>query len=124
MGIDGIGGKPPLGPNAGALGPSSPRGEEFSLERGGAAAGAHAPKDVSATNDLERFHTGELSLDEYMDTRVEKAVAHLTAVVPPEQLELLKEQLKDQFKSDPNLQALLQRATGVVASEAEVDDNG
>lgn len=122
MGIDGIGGKPPIGPNAGALGPSSPRGEGFSLERGAETAGAQGPADVSATSELERFHAGELSLDEYMDTRVDKAVAHLTSVLPPEQLELLKEQLKDQFKSDPNLQALLQRATGVVASEA--DDDG
>jgi hypothetical protein len=123
MGIDGIGGKPPIGPGVGAVDSPSPRGQEFSLERSGAASSSQASADVSATDALDRFHAGELSLDEYMDTRVDKAVAHLAELLPPDQLDLLREQLKEQMQNDPSIGAMVQRVTGVAPSAAELDDN-
>ena len=37
----------------------------------------------------------------------------------PEQLQLLKEQLREQLEADPMLQRLVQRATGIAASDNE-----
>jgi hypothetical protein len=85
--------------------------------------GPEAGRDVSGTEALERFHAGELSLDEYMDTRVDKAVAHLATLLPPEQFELLKAQLKDQMLNDPSAGVLVQRVTGALPSDTELGDN-
>jgi hypothetical protein len=122
MGIDGIGGKPPIGP-AGVGGQAVPRGEGFSLEQGGATPRIQPASEVSGTEALDRFHSGELSIDEYLDTRVDKAVEHLASVLPASHLELLKEQLKEQLKTDPSVGVLVQRATGVIPSDVGLDDN-
>lgn len=122
MGIDGIGGKPPIGPNVGSNSAVPRSGESFSLERPDQVAVAESAAPVTTPDALERLQAGELSLDEYMDTRVEKAVAHLSQVLPADQLQLLKEQLKEQLQHDPTLEVLLKRATGL--SPAELDDNG
>ncbi len=126
MGIDGIGGgKPPLGPSGGAAGPSKTSGEGFSIDRPSAAAGADATSKteashrLSATAELERLEAGEISLDDYLRARAAQAVAHLEAVVPAEQLEIIKEQLVHQMKQDPTVASLVQRATGVLPTDNE-----
>lgn len=124
MGIDGIGGgKPPFGPSTGAAnGASKVGGEGFSLDRTGAssktaASQSEATESVSATADLERLQSGAISLDDYLQTRAEKAVAHLESVVPADQLELIKEQLVHQMKQDPSVASLVQRATGILPTD-------
>lgn len=126
MGIDGIGGgKPPIGPSGGATGPSKASGEGFSLDRPSAAASAgaasktEASRAVSATAELERLQAGEISLDDYLQARANQAVAHLEAVVPAEQLQIIKEQLVHQMKQDPTVASLVQRATGVLPTDHE-----
>jgi hypothetical protein len=118
MGIDGIGsGRPPIGP-AGGASPTPKSGETFSLERSSSTR-TEATTGVGETADLERLQSGEISLDDYLQTRADKAVAHLSSLLPPEQIELVKEQLVNQMKQDPALAALVQRATGVLPSDNE-----
>jgi hypothetical protein len=106
MGIDGIGqggGAPKVGP-----GPSSvagPESEKFEL----------LPESVDRSDGaglLEQVQRGEIRLDAYLDVRVTDAVGHLEGKLSPEQLEFVKEELREQLRSDPVLIELVRRATG------------
>ena len=112
MGIDGIG-KPPAGtpgvsPGAasgvGSAGGASPT-ETFSVK---AAAPSQGPAPSEALQQLER---GEISLDQYLDVRVNEAVSHLAQKLAPEQLEFVRGTLREQLSSDPVLVELVRRAT-------------
>lgn len=111
MSIDGIG-RPPGGPGGvGPLGgPAKPNvsGEGFQVERGAAASGA-AP----ASDPLSRLQSGEISVDQYLDARVEDAITHLVSKLPAEQLEQIRSSLREQLESDPTLVELVRRATSV-----------
>ncbi len=116
MGIDGIG-KPPgasIGGAFGASGTEAPRpAQAFSLDP--SAAAAPSSRVSAALSGLQR---GELSLDQYLDTRVSEATTHLAGKLSPEQLEFVKQSLRDQLATDPVLVELVQRTTGAApASE-------
>ncbi|MEI9937176.1 MAG: hypothetical protein WDO69_08110 [Pseudomonadota bacterium] len=109
MGIDGIG-KPP---GAGIGGVDSIQGtdfaqaaEPFKLDASAPAAGG---KVSAALSSLQR---GELSLDQYLDGRVSDATSHLVGKLSPDQLEFVKQSLRDQMATDPVLVELVQRTTG------------
>jgi hypothetical protein len=85
--------------------------ESFQLERG-AAAGA-----VSAKGPLGQLERGEIGLEQYLDARVEAAVAPLAERLNPESLAFLKSSLRAELATDPVLVELVRRATG--ASPAE-----
>lgn len=114
MAIDGVGrggGPPKISPGVvPALGPS---GERFELgaERVGAAQGAEL---------LERVQRGEVELDAYLDVRVNDAVGHLEGKLPPEQLEFVREELREQLRNDPVLIELVRRATGQIPEARDV----
>jgi hypothetical protein len=115
MGIDGIG-KPPgvdIGgiPGAAGVGPTRPA-EPFSVERG---APVEASSRVSAA--LSSLQRGELSVDQYLDGRVTDATSHLVGKLNPDQLEFVKQSLREQLATDPVLVELVQRTTGTAASE-------
>jgi hypothetical protein len=78
-----------------------------------------APQDALANDDLKRLELGELTREQYLDARVAQAISHLDGALGPEQLEALREQLRDQLTSDPTMQRLLQRATGVAQADNE-----
>ena len=110
MGIDGIG-KPP-GASIGSLGGvqsvEAPRGAEpFTLDR---AAPASPGERISAA--LSSLQRGELSLDQYLDGRVTDATHHLVGKISPEQLDFVKQSLREQLATDPVLVELVQRTTG------------
>jgi hypothetical protein len=114
MGIDGIG-KPP-GVNidgiAGGAGASPARpAEPFSVARG---APAEAGSRVSAA--LSSLQRGELSVDQYLDGRVNDATSHLAGKLSPDQLEFVKQSLREQLATDPVLVELVQRTTGTAAA--------
>ncbi|MEP7050204.1 MAG: hypothetical protein ABJB12_07625 [Pseudomonadota bacterium] len=116
MGIDGIG-KPPganIGGVGGLQGTDAPRpAEAFSLNASTAA--APASRVSAALSSLQR---GELSLDQYLDGRVSEATQHLAGKISPDQLEFVKQSLRDQLATDPVLVELVQRTTGAApASE-------
>ncbi len=113
MSIDGIG-KPPGGGIGGIGGIGGVPGkdaasaaEPFKLD---ASAPSAASGKVSAA--LSSLQRGELSLDQYLDSRVSEAVSHLVAKLSPDQLEFVKQSLRDQMATDPVLVELVQRTTG------------
>ena len=111
MGIDGIG-KPPgaaIGGVSGVPGGEAAHSAEpFTVER--SAAPAASSRISAALSGLER---GELSLDQYLDGRVTEATQHLSGKLSPEQLEFVKQSLREQMATDPVLIELVQRTTGV-----------
>ncbi|MBI3205972.1 MAG: hypothetical protein HYZ29_30830 [Myxococcales bacterium] len=110
MGIDGIGKPPPpggLGPAGGVRpGAASPVREAFKVER------AAGPEKAAGTEALSRLERGEISVDQYLDAKVEGAVAHLDGRISGEQLEFVKTALRDQLRTDPVLSELVRRSTG------------
>ena len=114
MGIDGIG-KPPgagIGAVGGVTGAEGARAaESFKLDP---SASATAGGKVSAA--LASLQRGELSLDQYLDGRVSDATSHLVGKLSPDQLEFVKQSLRDQIATDPVLIELVQRTTGSAAT--------
>lgn len=106
MGIDGIGqgGRAPkVGPGPSTI--SAPESEKFEL----------LPESVERSEGaelLEQVQRGEIRLDAYLDVRVADAVGHLEGKLSPEQLEFVKQELREQLRSDPVLIELVRRATG------------
>ena len=118
MGIDGIG-KPPgasIGGPGGITGPqgtAAPRpAEAFSLDP--SAAAAPSSRVSAALSSLQR---GELSLDQYLDGRVSEATSHLAGKLSPDQLDFVRQSLREQLATDPVLVELVQRTTGAAAPE-------
>ena len=110
MGIDGIG-KPPganIGGVSGVAGTEAPRAAEpFSVQ-----SGAPAASSTRVSADLSSLQRGELSLDQYLDGRVTEATSHLAGKLSPEQLDFVKQSLREQMATDPVLVELVQRTTG------------
>ena len=110
MGIDGIG-KPPnasIGGIGGGQGGDATRGAEpFAVDR--SAPAAPSERVSAALSSLQR---GELSLDQYLDGRVNDATQHLVGKLSAEQLDFVKQSLREQLATDPVLVELVQRTTG------------
>lgn len=117
MSIDGIG-RPPrppggVGPADGPL-PAAGTEKTFQLERS-----AEAQAASPSSGPLARLEKGEISVEQYLDARVEDAVAPLASRLAPEQLEFVKSSLRAELATDPVLVELLQRVTGAVPASTE-----
>ena len=119
MGVDGINGpggsgipEPPAQDGA-SPGEFSVTGPSGTASSGVAASGAAA----AASSELDRVASGELSVEQYLDARVERATSHLVGALPAEQLQDLKEVLREQLATDPVLVHLVSRVLGTDASE-------
>jgi len=111
MGIDGIGKPPGIPPTPGGSDVAPSRGETFRV------AGA-APVEASGQSEaLSKLQRGEINLDAYLDTRVADAVAHLENKLVPEQLDFVRQTLRDQLATDPVLVELVRRAAGAAFVE-------
>ena len=121
MGIDGIGkggGVPPGGvPGEGAIDQAGATRAPFSVDRSEAAAGT---SEVSAASksDAARVRAGEISIDQYLDLKVNEATHHLEGL-GAENLSAIKSMLRDQLASDPALADLVKSATGQAPSAPE-----
>lgn len=121
MSIDGIGKRGGVTPGAPAPG-ASPAPGSFAVGGPQVAAPAHAAlasADAAAASDafvaLER---GEISVDQYLDARVESAVAPLLSRLSPEQLEFVRTELRSALTTDPVLVELVRKTTsGAVGTE-------
>ncbi len=69
---------------------------------------------------LERVQRGEVELDAYLDVRVNDAVGHLEGKLSAEQLEFVREELREQLRNDPVLIELVRRATGQAPEARDV----
>lgn len=127
MGIDRIGkgsGAPPAAGGAGGTGaPTQARetGKAFSVDKPeGATAvpGTQAADAVHAPSPLAELKAGRLSLDGYLDAKVNEATAHLEGM-PPAKLETLKSMLRERLASDPTLAELVTQATGQAPTPPE-----
>jgi len=110
MGIDGIGKPGGLPPGAGGVGgptgSGAVKGDSFRVDKGAAA------ERVQGTDPLGQLQRGDITLDQYLDARVTDAVQHLQGKLPPEQLDFVKQSLREQLGSDPVLVELVRRTTG------------
>jgi len=112
MGIDGISGRGPGG-LGGVTGPNAPvrTSDSFRLDAQGSV------ERTGLSDALEKVRSGELSLDQYLDGRVQEAVQHLVGKLSPEQLDFVRETLREQLSSDPVLVELVQRSVGSQPTE-------
>jgi hypothetical protein len=86
-------------------------GETFQVD------GEATVERAGGSDALERVHRGELSIDEYLDYRVDQAVQHLVGRLPAEQLDFVRQTLKEELGSDPMLVELVKRAVSTVPTE-------
>lgn len=61
---------------------------------------------------LQKLKCGEITLEEYLDDRVEKALARLGRLVTKEERSELREVIRQHAMNDPVVQAYVQRALG------------
>jgi hypothetical protein len=111
MSINGIGG--------GGFRPTAPAPASQAVEKTGkkfdlSTSQTQSAKEVaSATpSELQKVQSGELTMDQYLDQRVDTAVSHVSSRLSPEQLGAVRQQLKDQLSTDPVLRQLVKQATG------------
>ena len=108
MSIDGIGKPSGVVPGASVPGASPAQGA-FQV---GAPDAANAPAAASGASDaflaLER---GEINVDQYLNARVESAVAPLLSRLSPEQLEFVRAELRTALTTDPVLVELVRKTT-------------
>ncbi|MFO0658543.1 MAG: transglutaminase domain-containing protein [Polyangiaceae bacterium] len=67
----------------------------------------------------DRVRSGQLSVDAYINLRVDEATKHLASRLGPGDLARVKSMLREQLSTDPALVELVQRATGQTPSEAQ-----
>ena len=67
-------------------------------------------KSFTAAGIMKLREAGRLSLDEYLDAQVQRAVNHLRGRVSGERLQMLKEVLREQVVQSPGFRELLERA--------------
>jgi hypothetical protein len=70
------------------------------------------PSGAPGSEELQKLRRGEMTFEEYLDYRAARAVDYLRSTVSEEQLELVRETVRAQLESDPNLAALIRRVTG------------
>lgn len=114
MSIDRIGKGPgiTLPATDGVKGPSatSGTGKTFHVSRTAEAAGASA---------VERVRAGALSVDQYLDIKVNEATAHLDGKLSADHLAFVRASLREQLAADPVLVELVQKAAGAAPPTRE-----
>lgn len=116
MSIDGIGRPPIPKGDVGSVngpGPSATGGDGFRLTPA-AAPVAQAPSEL-----LSRLESGDLSVDGYVQARIDEAVRPLEGRISAEQLQIVRDSLAEQLQSDPVVIELVRRATAGAAASGE-----
>jgi hypothetical protein len=113
MSVDGIGKRGGIAPGTDAPGAAPATGASFQVAAE-AAAGAAPAAGSDAFSALER---GEISVEQYLDARVETAVAPLLPRLSPEQLEFVRAELRSALETDPVLVELVRKTTGALLHE-------
>lgn len=111
MSIDGIGKPGGVVPGAPAAGAGAAQGS-FEV---GAPAEATAASAASGSDAFQALERGEISVEQYLDARVESAVAPLVSRLSPEQLEFVRGELRGALETDPVLVELVRKTTGAIS---------
>jgi hypothetical protein len=115
MSIDGIGKRGGVAPGEAASGAAPAQG---SFELGAADAAGAASAAGGASDAFHALERGEISVDQYLDARVESAVEPLLSRLSPEQLEFVRAELRSALTTDPVLVELVRKTTsGAVGNE-------
>jgi hypothetical protein len=123
MGIDGIGKKggipelPNTNTNATDKTRSAKFGNALATERGAGAQKTTATAQVGSS-ELSAVREGRISLDSYLDQKVDKAVAGVSGL-PKQQLEDIRRTLRAELMTDPDLAKLASKATGQTMPAAD-----
>jgi hypothetical protein len=64
---------------------------------------------------LRRLRAGEIDRPGYYDAMVELGLAHLQGRMPIEQLEIVRERMREEIESNPVLMKMVREATGELA---------
>ncbi len=67
---------------------------------------------------LQRLKRGEITLDDYLDDRADAAVAHLRQLITADQLSIVRETIRNELTSDPELVELIRETTGQTPTAA------
>jgi hypothetical protein len=86
-------------------------GAEFKVQKSEAAPAVRAP--------LDQLRAGEISLSQYLDIKVSEATAHLDQRLSVEQLDFIRNSLREQLTSDPLLAELVKASTGSLPPQSE-----
>ena len=112
MSIDGIGKGGGVTP--GALVPGvQPSQGEFQV---GAPAPTAPVAGAGASDAFQALERGEIDVAQYLDARVEGAVAPLLSKLSPDQLEFVRAELRAALETDPVLTELVRKTTGGAVS--------
>ncbi len=109
MGVDGIGKSGGIGASRGIEAPPSTEpspADSFSVEPGAEAGGAVGP------DELAQLQRGELTVEQYLDARVQDATRHIVDSLPADHLDFVRKTLRAQLESDPVLTELLRQTIG------------
>jgi hypothetical protein len=116
MGIDRIGkggGIAPTGAgNVSGSSPTGPTQETFKVAR-------TAPTEAASNAALDRVRSGEMTINQYLDHQVDQATSHLSGKLSVEQMDFIRQSLREQLSSDPALVDLVKGATGAVPPSTE-----
>lgn len=116
--VGGIGGPPggsPPGPKnvGGPSGPTAPATPATGGPKGasfGEVVSAQHAEGASATSPFEQLRSGSIDLAKYVDLKVQEATGHLDGVLPPGELERIRDELRDVIENDPDVAALAKGA--------------
>ena len=112
MSIDGIGKRGGVAPGVSVPGTGAAQGS-FEV---GAVGESSAAGGASGSDAFQALERGEISVEQYLDARVESAVAPLLSRLSPDQLDFVRGELRSALETDPVLVELVRKTTGAVSS--------
>jgi hypothetical protein len=108
MSIDGIGKRGGITAGAPAPGPAPAADTSFQV----GAETSTVPAAATGSDAFSALERGEINVEQYLDARVETAVAPLLSRLSPEQLEFVRAELRAALETDPVLVELVRKTTG------------
>lgn len=73
---------------------------------------APVPQGSRDSEELEALNRGDITLDEYLDRKVDRALGHWQSRMSPVKLAALREAIRVQLATHPVSAELVRRATG------------
>lgn len=120
MSIDRIGkgpGATPTSPTNGVASASSK--QTFSVGEAPVTTATSGASGVAGSSPAEQVRRGEMSMESYLDLRVNEATRHLEGKLGAGDLARVQEMLRSQIANDPLIQEMVKAATGKLPPAGE-----